>query len=83
MSEGDKGRNLMQLSSVGVEFIMIIALMLAGGFFLDRWLGMLPVFTVWGGVIGFFVALRRLVIQAKQAGRLGKPDQTDREDPEN
>ena len=67
----------MRFSTAGIEFIFVFGLMLAVGFALDKWLGLLPVLTVWGGVIGFFAGLYRLL---KQAGQAGDFDKTRREE---
>jgi F0F1-type ATP synthase assembly protein I len=84
MADGRR-RNPLRLSTAGVEFIGTFALLLAGGYLLDSWLGRWittrPAFTIWGGVIGFAFALYRLVKQAKSGAADNEPyDENDYEE---
>lgn len=54
-------------SGLGCAFAAGVMLFMAGGWFLDRWLGVLPLFTVVGALIG--AALSTLSIYRRlQAG---------------
>jgi F0F1-type ATP synthase assembly protein I len=55
----------MRSTSAGVEFILTFALPLAGGLWLDRWLGTMPGFMLLGGAAGFALGLYRLVRVAR------------------
>jgi len=59
--------NPLRLSTAGVEFITIFGILLAAGYFLDRWTGWTPAGTVWGAMLGFGVAMYRLLKQAQAA----------------
>jgi F0F1-type ATP synthase assembly protein I len=73
MADPTRKRNPFRLATAGVEFIGTFALVLAGGYMLDRWLERWivtrPAFTVWGAIIGFCLALYRLVKQAKAGAK--------------
>jgi len=64
----------MRFSTAGIEFIFVFGSILAVGFALDQLLELLPVCTVWGGVIGFFSGLYRLLQQAKKARDFDNPE---------
>ena len=46
-----------RLIGVGFSFLVIVLVFCAGGFFLDRWLGTLPLFMLGGLVLGFSTGL--------------------------
>jgi F0F1-type ATP synthase assembly protein I len=79
MAEQQRWPSPLRLSAAGIEFIGTFGLLLAGGYLLDRWLHLLPVFTVWGGVVGFGLALRNLLKQAKQVRQYRRGDERDAE----
>ncbi len=52
------------LLSLGMQMALTMAVFVGGGFWLDRWLGTSPLFTIGGavlGVVSLFVYLFRLV----------------------
>jgi len=67
MTEGRKWQDPWRYTTVGLEFTVIFALFVGAGMFLDRWLELKPVFTVWGAILGFAAALRQLLRRARQA----------------
>ena len=69
MIDKSKRNILLRYSSVGMEFILTIGLLLAGGVWLDRRLGSMPAFTLAGVALGFVVALVRLIREARQLQR--------------
>ena len=69
MAKVNQRRNPLRATTAGIEFIGTFGLLLAGGYALDRLLNITPALTIWGGVIGFIYALRRLLKQAKKAGK--------------
>jgi F0F1-type ATP synthase assembly protein I len=54
--------------SSGVEFFVVIGLLTGGGYWLDTWLGTLPLFTLVGLAAGFAGALWRLIRQVRPPG---------------
>jgi len=69
MSQDSPRRNLRLFSTAGLEFAGTILAFLGGGYLLDRKLGTVPAFMIWGGAAGFALALRRLLRQAREARR--------------
>jgi len=67
MPQDSPRRNSRRLSAAGFEFAAIILVLLGGGYLLDRRLGTVPAFMIWGGAGGFALALYRLVKQARGA----------------
>jgi len=55
--------------TVGIEFLLRFGVPLAGGLLLDIHLDTKPGFTVLGALIGFAVAVRRLIRQGKELQR--------------
>ena len=53
-----------RLTTIGLE----MSLPGAGGYFLDRWLGTLPVFVICGVILGFAVGMFQLMQLAKPGG---------------
>ena len=53
----DKGSNFARLFGVGFTFIVILGVLTTLGFFVDRLLGTLPLFLIFGLGIGFAGAL--------------------------
>ena len=61
-SEGPKNRGAstpappvgrFRLAGMGVQFAAVICVFALGGYWLDRWLGSLPVFLIVGVLVGF------------------------------
>ncbi|MFA6134937.1 MAG: AtpZ/AtpI family protein [Phycisphaerae bacterium] len=78
-----KYSNLIQFSSVGLEFIITFGLLLAGGAWLDKRLGSSPAFTLAGGALGFIGAMIRLVRKGREMQNVGrKDDQENRPGPQ-
>jgi F0F1-type ATP synthase assembly protein I len=69
MIDKTKQNILLRYSSVGMEFILTVGLLLAGGVWLDRRLGSMPAFTLVGVILGFAVALTRLVREGRKLQR--------------
>ena len=65
----------MRFWTAGVEFAVIIGLITAGGYWLDRWLNTLPLWTLIGLALGFGGALYRLVRQAQMANKTESSDE--------
>lgn len=59
-----KGRA--SVAGIGLEFAVAVALFTLAGWGLDRWLGLLPLFTLIGFALGFSVAFFRLYAASKQ-----------------
>ena len=57
----------MRSTSAGVEFILTFALPLAGGLWLDRWLGTKPVFVVIFFLLGMIAGFVEVFQIAKRA----------------
>lgn len=53
----DAGGGYARFLSLGFTFIVIIGGLTAAGFFVDRWLGTLPLFLLAGLVLGFVAGL--------------------------
>jgi F0F1-type ATP synthase assembly protein I len=51
-------RSLEGLATVGITFVVATAGATIGGYYLDRWLGTLPVFTLIGLALGIGVGFR-------------------------
>jgi len=64
-------RSLLRYSSIGVEFIVLFGVGVAGGMLMDNWLNAWPGFTIVGTTVGFLAALRRLVAQGREIQREG------------
>jgi len=74
MSDQLQRGRLLRYSSIGVEFIVLFGIGVAGGMLMDNWLKAWPGFTVIGTTMGFLVALRRLVAQGRQIEREGRAE---------
>ncbi|HDY64819.1 MAG TPA: AtpZ/AtpI family protein [Phycisphaerae bacterium] len=59
----------LRFASAGVEFFVIIGVLLGGGYWLDTRLGTLPLWTLVGLAVGFAGALYRLVRQVRPKNR--------------
>jgi len=59
----------LRYAAIGTEFTVTVALLAAGGLWLDRRLDTTPGFTLAGLVIGFSTALIRLIRQVRAAQR--------------
>jgi F0F1-type ATP synthase assembly protein I len=60
MKKAGSVQNLLKLSSAGIELSLIVALFAYGGYRLDRWLGLLPLFTIAGAFLGMALGFYRL-----------------------
>ena len=80
MSWRSQRRENVRYVTAGFEFIATFGLPLAGGLLLDRHLGTLPGYTIFGGCIGFAVGLKRLIgkgreiIRQRRQGQAGSDD---------
>ena len=59
----------LRYTTIGTEFTVTVALLAGGGLWLDRRIGTTPAFTLVGLVLGFAIALVRLIRQARAAQR--------------
>ena len=59
----------MVLGGVGLTFVLATAGATVGGYFLDRWLGTTPWFTLIGIVVGIAAGFRDLFRSLKRAER--------------
>jgi len=59
----------MVLAGVGLTFVLATAGATVGGYFLDRWLGTTPWFTLIGIVVGIAAGFRDLFRSLKRAER--------------
>ncbi len=55
------------LATVGITFVVAIAGATIGGYYLDRWLGTLPVFTLIGLGVGIAAGFREFFRMIKRA----------------
>ncbi len=62
-------RSLAMLASVGMTFVVATAGATIGGYFLDRWLGTTPWFTLIGIGVGVAAGFRGLFRSVKRAER--------------
>jgi ATP synthase protein I len=60
-------RSLRILASVGISFVVVTAGATIGGYFVDRWLGTTPWFTLIGIGVGIAAGFRDLFRSIKQA----------------
>lgn len=67
MAEPSPWRTLGMLATVGVTFVGATAGATLGGYFLDRWLGTSPWFTLAGIVVGIAAGFRDLFRSIKKA----------------
>ena len=70
MGEGPSPwRSLGGLATVGITFVVASAGATIGGYYLDRWLGTSPVFTLIGLGVGIGVGFREFFRMIKEAGK--------------
>lgn len=69
MPQDAKDRDIWQYTALGTEFVITFGLIVAGGYWLDRRLGMLPVWTLIAAGLGFAGAMYRLVRSARDLDR--------------
>lgn len=62
-------RPLLTLASVGITFVSVTAGTTIGGYFVDRWLGSTPWFTLIGIAVGIAAGFRDLFRTLKRAER--------------
>ncbi|HEV8441593.1 MAG TPA: AtpZ/AtpI family protein [Methylomirabilota bacterium] len=67
MKEPSPWQSLGGLATVGITFVVATAGATIGGYYLDRWLGTLPVFTLIGLGIGIAVGFREFFRMIKRA----------------
>ena len=60
---------LLSLAHVGLTLVIATAGATIGGYFIDRWLGTTPWFTLIGLVVGIAAGFRELIRTLKQAER--------------
>ena len=60
-------RSLGMLASVGMTFVVVTAGAVVGGYFVDRWLGTTPWFTLIGIGVGVAAGFRGLFRSVKNA----------------
>jgi ATP synthase protein I len=66
--EDNAGGNYARLLGVGFAFILVISVLAAVGFFVDRMLGTLPLFLLIGMGLGFAGGLYYLYLALKRLG---------------
>ena len=72
MADGEESsawKGLAELSAIGMTLVVATVVGLAGGYFLDRWLGTSPFLTIGGlllGIVAGFVNLFRSVKAAER-----------------
>ena len=59
----------LSLGTAGIEFAVMVGALTGGGYWLDGYTGMLPVWTLVGLAVGFATALYRLIRQVKPSRR--------------
>ena len=62
-------RSLGMLASVGMTFVVVTAGAVVGGYFVDRWLGTTPWFTLIGIGVGVAAGFRDLFRSIRKAER--------------
>ena len=63
-------KDLVLISTLGIEFALIMCLGAFGGLWLDRKLNTFPWFILVGSMLGFALALFVLIVHAKAATRI-------------
>ena len=72
MTNGNKMKfspDMMRMLSIGIEFVLVFAMFVGLGIWLDRRFNTVVVFTMVGMVIGFGAAVYRLVTASRQYQR--------------
>jgi ATP synthase protein I len=62
-------KGLAELSAIGMTLVVATVVGLAGGYFLDRWLGTSPLFTIGGLLLGIAAGFVNLFRSVKAAER--------------
>ena len=75
-SEPSPWSPLVTLAGVGLTFVVATAGATIGGYFIDRWLGSTPWFTLIGMVVGIGAGFRELFRALKRAERQEHHDGT-------
>ena len=65
-------RSLGMLATVGITFVVVTAGATIGGYFLDRWLGTIPLFTLIGIAVGVAAGFRDLFRTIKRVEKEGR-----------
>lgn len=68
-------RALGELATVGITLVVATAGATIGGYFLDRWLGTLPVFTLIGLGVGIATGFREFFRMIKRAEKEERDEQ--------
>jgi ATP synthase protein I len=66
--EQNAWRALGELSAVGIALVLATVIGLAGGYYLDRWLGTSPWLTLIGLLFGIAAGFVNLIRSVKRAG---------------
>jgi F0F1-type ATP synthase assembly protein I len=74
-AEPSPWKSLGGLATVGITFVVATAGATIGGYYLDRWLGTLPVFTLIGLGVGVAVGFREFFRMVKEAEREERDEQ--------
>ena len=72
MAGGEQGsawKGLAELSTIGMTLVVATVVGLAGGYFLDRWLGTSPFLTIGGLLLGIAAGFVNLFRSVKAAER--------------
>ena len=67
--EQNAWKALVELSVVGIALVMCTVIGLAGGYYLDRWLGTSPWLTLIGLVVGIAAGFVNLIRSVNRAGK--------------
>lgn len=57
-----------RFAGIGFTFVVLIAVFTLGGYFLDRFVGTMPLFLLLGMVVGFAASLYYLFLKLKELG---------------
>lgn len=66
-------RTIGQLSTIGLAFVFAIVLGFAGGYWIDRWLGTAPWFSLLGFAVGLAAGILNVVRTMKAVSQPGPP----------
>jgi ATP synthase protein I len=55
-----------ELSSLGLSFVIAIALGATGGWYLDKWTGLSPLFFILGVVLGLVAGIRTVYVTTRR-----------------
>jgi F0F1-type ATP synthase assembly protein I len=87
MTPESKRVDLWQYTTLGLEFVVMFGLFVAGGYWLDGRMNTMPLWTLIGAGVGFVGGLYRLVRSARELDRRSQgkspsagPDERKKED---